>query len=74
MTKKKYHEKYTLEGSSPLARVTFLIPKTQYQKLIEFKEEDGTPINFFVQRAIEKAIEEKEKRKILIEKALKEKR
>jgi hypothetical protein len=60
---KKYHEKYTLEGKSRLVRVNFLIPKEQYQKLHRIKDEEGIPVNFFVQKAIEEALIEKEKRK-----------
>ena len=56
---KKYHEKYTLEGESPLVRVTFLISKEQYQKLRQIKNEEGIPVNFFVKKAIEKALREK---------------
>jgi len=59
----KYHEKYTLEGESPLVRVTFLISKEHYQKLRRIKDEEGIPVNFFVKKAIEKALKERKKQK-----------
>ncbi|MFI5304441.1 MAG: ribbon-helix-helix domain-containing protein [Nitrospiria bacterium] len=63
MKNQEYHKKYTLEGESPLVRVTFLIPKEQYQMLRHIKDEEGIPVNFFVKKAIEKALKERKKQK-----------
>jgi CopG family transcriptional regulator len=60
---KEYHKKYTLEGESSLVRVTFLISKEQYQMLRRIKDEEGIPVNFFVKKAIEKALKERKKQK-----------
>ena len=60
---KKYHEKYTLEGGSRFVRVNFLIPREQYEKLHRIKDEEGIPVNFFVKKAIEKALKERKKPK-----------
>jgi hypothetical protein len=60
---KKQHEKYTLKGKSPLVRVNFLIPREQYDKLHLIKDEEGIPINYFVKKAIEKALKERKKQK-----------
>lgn len=60
---RKYHEKYSLTGESPLVRVSWLIPKEIYQKLKQIKKTEGIAVHFFVQRALEKALKEKEKRK-----------
>lgn len=60
---RKYHEKYTLEGESPLVRVSWLIPKEIYRKLQLIKETEGIAMNFFVQKAIEKALKERKSRK-----------
>jgi len=59
----KHHEKYTLKGESPLVRVNFLIPREQYETLHLIKDEEGIPINYFVKKAIEKALKERKKQK-----------
>jgi hypothetical protein len=62
MNPKKYHLKYNLGGDSPLVRMNFLIPRAQYENLLKLKNEEGSRINFFVQKAIEKAFKEREKK------------
>jgi hypothetical protein len=63
MSPKKYHMKYNLGGDSPLIRMNFLIPRPQYEKLLKLKNEEGLRINFFIQKAIEKAFKDREKKK-----------
>lgn len=60
---KKYHEKYAVEGESPFVRVSWLIPKEIYRKLQLIKETEGIAVNFFVQKAIEKALKLKKMNK-----------
>ena len=62
MNPKKYHLKYNLGADSPLVRMNFLIPIAQYEKLLKLKSEEGFQINFFIQKTIEKAFKEREKK------------
>ena len=71
---KNYHEKYRVDGEGLLVKTTILIQKAQYHQLKEIKKIDGIPVNFFVQKAIDKAILEWEREKKLLKKESKGKK
>jgi post-segregation antitoxin (ccd killing protein) len=59
-----YQKKYNKEGgTSPKIRVDLILSRSLYQKLVEQKREQGIAISFFIEKAIEKALREKERGK-----------